>query len=220
MKITRIAALFFTCFLPPLANATLITQDLITAGDNLATYDDNTGNLWIKSAYTKNMTYGQVLDLINNTSSLSGFELAYDTQINSLMNDYAMPPGGKGIPSTFAGASIFYDALVSPNPVPALTGAGAWNLRGNGLARQVDPDSGNGFFSYYQVFISDSASPATWTDYGTSDLIPKGDPLTVGGPGFFLVKHETDIPEPGSLVLLAAGLIGIIAANRRQVLFR
>jgi len=107
MKLASCLAFATILLFSPFTNAKLITQDLISAGDSLATYDDNTGNLWIKSIVTQGMSYNEIQELLDSTYLYSGFSMATVSDVLSVVDDYDLYNG-------FDGFLTFIDALIKP----------------------------------------------------------------------------------------------------------
>lgn len=215
--ITRYMTVIFllTLALSSGARASLIQQDFFSPNDQLATYDDYSGNLWVKASVTHGLTYGEVLDLLS-TSAFDGFHIAYESEIFGLASYYELIDGSNALSrqERYDRAVVFYEAVVAPPPRDGVYRFSADYALVDGWADDGlhDPEHP---FRRWEVDINNCVPScnAFWSDFG-SPYDTGFDALGNDSHGVFLVKH---VPEPATATLFGFGLISALLMRRKRV---
>ena len=189
------------------AQAALVKQDLLTAGDGLVTLDTTTHLEWLQLTATQDLSVDAVLGGAGGWTSL-GFQYGSFGQVGQLLND----AGYLGDISNYSTLDLIADN-VSANAF--LTDFGS----------TAPPNLTFGFIAPYPCGRTVGSSTRC-TDYvqinanGSSDhgyAIPDSGAFgtNVARPyvGSFLVRT---VPEPGSAALLLSGLTALGFALRRR----
>lgn len=111
---------------------------------------------------------------------------------------YGYKPGSMAAPNTVSW-SLDSTAMQGPTPGSAAPGT-----------------SSNLVWTYQGAAISAAASPVILGRFTADSSIAYRGPLAFGGFSTFLDDPFTSSPEPGSILLVAAGLSGILYLKRRK----
>jgi len=111
---------------------------------------------------------------------------------------YGYKPGSMAAPST---VSWSLDATAMQGPTPAAAAPGT---------------SSNLVWTYQGAAISAAAAPIVLGRFSADSSISYRGPLSFGGFSTFLDDPFTSSPEPGSMLLVAAGLSGLLYLKRRK----
>lgn len=191
------------------ASAGLLKQDFLAPNDGLLVRDTVTNLEWLTPVYTKGNTYNNLF--VQGVLTTYGFRYATATEVTSMVNSNFGNPTtiSPGDVAGFTAAAQFFgyfgiaeNVFCSGGPCP----------RTQGLTST--PGSGGGAhlgFGMIQLgptgwFIMNNNWPDTSADQQM---------------GSWLVRTSTvgDVPEPGTMVLMGMGLIGLawrrVSASRR-----
>ncbi len=190
------------------AQATLIQEDDASFGANSITFDDATGLRWLDLTVTNLQSYNSVLAQQTTGGTYEGYRFATRAEVEQLFT-------GQGVQT------------VSGMPQSANFGSGASSILGAttlisylGVTESQAPRGSRGFFDSSAATNAQAYRLYVWgsgdiTTVATSNTVAKSSTTaSYMGHGSFLVQ----VPEPGTGLLLAAGLAGIAVAGRRQSL--
>ena len=196
-------------------NASIISVDRLSAGDNQITQDDVSGLEWLDLTVTTNLTYLEVGNLIYEPGGeLEGWRKATRQEISGFFD-------------AFGGDSAYYEAGLS--------------TQNNGLFQAVAPfwgdidaelyggpigEGGSKFYTadfrlpagdIYVGLIKDSLYGGTDQTY---DYINLSWSVELGGAhpeyGHALVRDISTVPVPTAVWLFGSGLLGLIGFARRK----
>lgn len=229
MRFNKIlAALLLASPLTAIAGQALKSTDLISANDNLLTFDRNTGLEWLDVSVTKGLTVDQVLAGEGGWLGL-GFRYATFGDLSTMLAN-----GGLSSSSTAAaGSKEFLDGfqaesgagLSLPGMLGPTTFHSPYNIDVLGFA-QIEPCpfpsrcETSPLWDYSVRITGRYPSPDSSDDSGvfvvlSDDQIPSSS-LAFPEAGSWLVRERTaSVPEPGTLGLFAIGLIGIAVSSKR-----
>ncbi len=210
------------------ASAGLVSESLFAPGDNLLTLDTQTGIEWLNVALTNGQSYNDVEAGIY-TAQL-GFSYASGSDLSQLFVDSGVPEG-----CVVYGCNWGYWDFGNPNYVATynlvnLLGM-TWDVSdpnnllygatwGQTFGLTADSDA-NGDYDVGGVRYNgnaDYAAFAHWS-YGI-DPYPA---LTMGPSdtnqyvGSFLIRETNSTPEPSTMLLMLAGLAGLVGLRKAPV---
>jgi hypothetical protein len=187
------------------AQATLISENDVTFGANSITFDDATGLRWLDLTVTNFQSYSSVVAQQASGGTYAGYRFATRSEVEQLFS-------GQGV-QTVAGI-----------PVSQLYGSGGSSVLGAttlisllGTTVFQAPGGFFGFFDSSTVVNAEAyrlALSGSTTTVGTFNHLAKSS--TTSSPfgfGSFLVQ----VPEPGTALLLSAGMLGLATWRRRPL---
>lgn len=190
------------------ANASFIKQDWANAGDQLISVDTDTHLAWLSPSLLFGASWNEVQDHLNNDPLFRGYRFAQADEYVSLLGSDGLDIYGYDdvISPELAQRFISHFSLNACDPMdfmelqfgtPAFdpyagpTGEGAYLINFSGIHREPGD----------YLFIADLANPFEW--YPDTRALNRS---------YLLVR---EVPEPGTLFMLVAGLAGI--ASRKLV---
>lgn len=207
----RALLLALTLTLPALSHAALIHQDLHAGGDNLATYDDHTGRLWIKSSATEGLSYNNVKRLL--VSTYDGFRIATRAEVQGILFDYGFFGGNDDDGTNFdmEDTFAFYNALIARTYTDT---SQDFNLYGWGYTEAPGYATNTGYpLGRFSVRSSrfDGVPYGMWEAVGDVEGYHLDQPVG----GFFLVKEVAHVPLPSSSALFGTSILALMWKCKR-----
>ncbi|MEW8276540.1 MAG: PEP-CTERM sorting domain-containing protein [Candidatus Thiodiazotropha sp.] len=197
-------------------NAKLIEADWdrYAYDNNLLTYDTDTGLYWLDLSVTTGLSYNFVEDLISD-GTLGEFTHASISQLREFHTNAGLDFGRIAMGREEAILAANFASMLGVTP--ALSGYGSYGLKVNGML------SDEGFFPYrdddhliatLSVVMSPIIPENHWEyNYDFAHIII-GPEHSNNYVGHYLVSAS--VPEPSTLLLLGAGIIGIGATRIRR----
>jgi len=177
------------------AAAALFEIDLSSAGDGLVTLDDTSGLLWLDGGLTDGLSYNDVVSGTGNQWYAQGWRHATTPEMCGLFRRYVVaidPCPDPLVTALPSGAADYLLGFMEPNSDPG------------------DPLALNGAFDDGPESIH-VGQGAIWLGVPEHIVVqaPNGVSADVHQPsiGNWLVRP---IPEPSTVVLVAAGLVGLV----------
>ncbi len=183
-----ITAIFLTLLSSP-ANAILMSRDFISGGDELLTFDSDTGLEWLDLSETLDQSYNSIIGGYGGYTTTYGFRYATNLEVIDLINN----AGG----DNSTGIGNLLDLLGCTT-----------NCSGNNPgAFGIVPESG-GIVEYSWFLLSGS----------NSDVFVPGSDGSLPDTGSLLVKvsKATPVPEPSTLLLFTAGIAAFIGFRSKK----
>jgi len=186
--------------IPGTARGTLIKEDWKTPGDGLLTLDTLTGETWLNLTVTTNQSYNYVESQLGSGGLYAGFHHATYAELVTLQMNAGIPNIGQATQANLV-------------PVQYLMGfVGVTDTVGNVL----DSDgfyngtmfSDPGYHDRFHLsapFLGDLGISNFYGDSGPFD-----DNYHDPRVGHWLVSPGSAIPEPGSMPMLATGLVALL----------
>lgn len=179
------------------AQATLVSQDWLAAGDGKLTYDTRTNLTWLDMSLTDGLALSIIRQRISSGGDLSNFRFATKNEIEASwdfsQNDwyYQNYPVGRPFLDMIGTTWDYFNGV--QNPVA------------HGYYEETDAVSFN-----YIATLSEYGKPTTMNLFG---FTPTNGYEEVGA---FLVKeNDLSIPEPTSVVLLGLALGGLAISRKK-----
>ena len=193
------------------ANASLISTDWQTVGDNLITYDDVSDLRWLDLTETNDMTRLDVLAQLGSGGQFDGWRYATSDEVVTLWSNFGI--------DLSEGATTFvsgFDALVID----------ATNILGNILCEANCvwwPNGALGLTStqsvspgrYDVIGALYETRPVPTTEYHVVNFNSALDNTATTFQGHYLVQ-STAVPVPGAIWLFGSGLLGLIGIVKRK----
>lgn len=200
------ASIAFSAFAVGHAHASLIKGDFLSAGDGLLVTDTVSGIQWLTPLYTKSHLYNDAF--VQSVNSAYGFRYATGTEALNLINaNFGTPPSASpGTAAGFSDASAFFSYFgIAANFI-----CGSPCPRTQGLTSTVNISGTHAAFGMIQVGSNGWAiENNNW-----------GDTFSDTQMGSWLVRTRANpdarLPEPASLALTGAGLLGLCAVLGRR----
>lgn len=210
--LARLLALpfMFALVVIPDANAGLVSQDLTTAGDNLITYDSDTGFSWLDLTTTAGRSYDEVAGGYGGFTTALGFRYATGDEVGRLFSDAGVAQtnwvwgywnfGNPNYLSNVALVSVLgvtypFDGLSTYTF--GLTGSTTLSTLGSHDYAYVG-------YNNHADYIALQAGGAMNNSDSLYDV------------GSFLVKDATTVSLPATVWLLGSGLAGFLGFGTRR----
>ncbi|WP_085300058.1 PEP-CTERM sorting domain-containing protein [Cognaticolwellia mytili] len=181
--------------------AGLIQADYLTANDNLAVYDENTGLTWLDTALTSGMLYADV------GNAFPGWRVATNTEVESLFSGTFsnLNYGANGV---YTSTNFSSNTLAEASNFITTFGYAGNNYSGSrySLAFYFDEDL------KYRAAGVRTIDGVPYSIFGPEWAYDITGYETIGHVdyGVFMVKGVTStVPEPSTLAILGLGLIGL-----------
>jgi len=194
------------------SHASLISRDLVSVGDRLATYDDHTDKIWIKSSVTEGKSYAEVENLIASTYLYSGFHIASYEEVFGFADWYGF------LDNQYDPEKVaqFYDVLIEPfvyDPTTTFFVTNRFGLSGTRESASIEERDHLGWSRAWggSFGCENGDCRGTLSEMGAGDTALRGKDDRRAGRGYFLVRSA---PEPGSLTLMLAGLAALALSRR------
>ena len=199
-----LAALLLTFVLAPAAHAVPVSFGSLSSNDDGSTQVivDSLNSLeWLRWDILETLTYAQTIDAIT-TGAYQGWSIAHNSEgqmfVNALLGLHACTVSNgtecgtlNGDLTALLGDSYFDGA-----------GNAAWFLSDNG----VDQEAGYIYHSAFAQLVKyNEAGPISAADL----LASSADPF-----GWLLYRPMTQVPEPGTLLLLTGGIAALVFVRK------
>ena len=203
-----LSALALVCawsmFAPRPADAALIVQDFNAPGDGLLTLDTRTGLEWLDLSATLGKSPLSAL------AEFSDFHMANRAEADSLLISAGISA------DHLDDESVHPEDLVAGHLLSDTIGVtvSAFNGIVEDIYGRVLRADGNRYDVWFlEIRTPPAGSPGTYTEF-----IELGNTLTgwQSDHANFMVRTATNVPEPGTLLILATGLIGLAGLRRRR----
>lgn len=209
MKPLITAALLSASLIAPLAQAELVQADWLTAGDNKAAYDTETGLTWLDLTETTELSLLEIQAQL--TTTYAGWQLPTRGEVESLMaNAFAAVDGGQGAWDVDAGEVSRFTAMLGAS-FPGANGSYGIYFNSD---RQIPEDrlvfSAGAHRSGSNIKAFTGGAP-------TNDLAWRSEIY-----GVFLVKGgagnvvAAPVPTAAGIGALGLGLLGLAGWRRRH----
>jgi len=207
MKFWKLASVVTTIGFSTSVNASIVSTDWQTAGDNLITHDTVSGLDWLDLTETNNLSYNAVVSELGSGGDYEGFRVATSAEVVALWANF-------GIDLT-AGAPTANLSYLDPSIQVAAS------VLGNILYEQ-SPNYPHGVLGY--IDTSEHVSPLytyllgayqTRTDslYNPADGLSVSVEASYRAQGTYLVSA---VPVPAAVWLFGSGLLGLVGVARRK----
>lgn len=188
----------FACLLLPCAaaNAAFIEFDWKSAGDNLITFDTNTGLEWLDATQSLNNSYNYINTQFGVGGDFEGFHYATTDEVTEFMRNAGWP-----LSLGLQFSTLAYEPLLLVQSLVGVT-------QDLGFMQITSGATGDPLFgarASVQIYVH----PSDKTALGYLAVVD--DSTAYPEIGSWLVRAHA--PEPGSYALMLAGLLGWMAVR-------
>lgn len=203
MKLTKLAATLAAVTTMGMAQATLISQDLKSAGDGLLTYDSRTGLYWLDLTETTGLSANDILSGAGGW--IQSFRYANYNEVTDLFRSFGMVYDFKYSEREYQPAMAFNALLnTSGTACNAYFACGIFTSS-NTRVSQLNVGT-SGIQGIEAIFMG--SQDYSWKGFGNSPTY--GNMLVSVGPIF-------PVPEPETYAMMFAGLglLGFMARRKK-----
>jgi len=204
-NIKSIIAFFSAILFSSSSSAGLVTNDWLSAGDGLLTYDSVSGLKWLDLSYTFGQSLNGVLGQTALGNPLNGFRVATSAEVLSLYTDAGINFGYSGYDVAQASAANLLQSLMGGVGIGGSREGGTW-IESAGFAM----NSGN-----VNTFIIEHTTGgnvyAPYSHTWSAGMIGEGH---VQNGTYLVMANVVSVPEPSSVSLLISGYIAVLIARK------
>ncbi len=193
--------LLFCCFVVSAANATLISTDWQSSGDQLITIDNEAGLEWLDWSYTQNRSFLDVSSQFGVGGEFEGFRYANKNELTTLYSNVGFTFPISDSVSNVSLAQNFTDLF--------------------GITFGSEHPSNGGVEALYDYSTTSDQHWVTAVNHHGGLVQPEwfqtNDSSSLSFVGSAIVRTASTVPEPATLTLLGLSLVGIGFSRKKKI---